>query len=93
MSEWVAVCADEAEEPVEIPTEADGELFSLVCDFNHLPRLRFQPFLRFQLTPCLLFRLDAAHISDRPVPGSYGAEIQEPIHKHCQGCQDARGGV
>ena len=26
MSEWVAVCADEAEEPVEIPTEADGEL-------------------------------------------------------------------
>ena len=28
MSEWVAVCADEAEEPVEIPTEADGELLS-----------------------------------------------------------------
>ena len=28
MSEWVAVCADEAEEPVEIPTEADGELVS-----------------------------------------------------------------
>ena len=29
MSEWVAVCADEAEEPVEIPTEADGELVPL----------------------------------------------------------------
>ena len=28
MSEWVAVCADEAEEPVEIPTEADGEFVS-----------------------------------------------------------------
>jgi hypothetical protein len=25
MSEWVAVCADETEEPVEIPTENDGE--------------------------------------------------------------------
>ena len=25
MTEWVAVCADEAEEPVEIPTEADGK--------------------------------------------------------------------
>ena len=24
MSEWVAVCADENEEPVEIPTESDG---------------------------------------------------------------------
>ena len=24
----MAVCADEAEEPVEIPTEADGELLS-----------------------------------------------------------------
>ena len=30
MSEWVAVCADEAEEPVEIPTEADGEPFGLI---------------------------------------------------------------
>ena len=37
MSEWVAVCADEAEEPVEIPTEADGELVPLI----------FQPFLGF----------------------------------------------
>jgi len=26
MSEWVAVCADETEEPVEIPTETDGEI-------------------------------------------------------------------
>ena len=34
MSEWVAVCADEAEEPVEIPTEADGETIPLVCKFN-----------------------------------------------------------
>ncbi len=25
MSEWVAVCADETEEPVEIPTENDGK--------------------------------------------------------------------
>ena len=25
MTEWVAVCADEAEEPVEIPTETDGK--------------------------------------------------------------------
>ena len=25
MSEWVAVCADENEEPVEIPTESDGK--------------------------------------------------------------------
>ena len=24
MTEWVAVCADETEEPVEIPTESDG---------------------------------------------------------------------
>ena len=30
MSEWVAVCADESEEPVEIPTETDGELVSVV---------------------------------------------------------------
>ena len=30
MSEWVAVCADEAEEPVEIPTEADGDPFGLI---------------------------------------------------------------
>lgn len=30
MSEWVAVCADEAEEPVEIPTEADGDTFGLM---------------------------------------------------------------
>ena len=30
MSEWVAVCADEAEEPVEIPTEADGDTFALI---------------------------------------------------------------
>jgi hypothetical protein len=37
MSEWVAVCADESEEPVEIPTETDGELVSsqnlLFCYF------------------------------------------------------------
>ena len=82
----MAVCADEAEEPVEIPTEADGESFPLFA-------LSFQPLLRFQLTPCLLFRLDAAHISDRPVPGSNGAEIQESLHKHCEGCQDAGRGV
>ena len=25
MTEWVAVCADETEEPVEIPTESDGK--------------------------------------------------------------------
>ncbi len=30
MSEWVAVCADESEEPVEIPTETDGKLVSEV---------------------------------------------------------------
>jgi hypothetical protein len=30
MSEWVAVCADESEEPVEIPTETDGESVSVV---------------------------------------------------------------
>jgi hypothetical protein len=29
MSEWVAVCADESEEPVEIPTETDGKLVSV----------------------------------------------------------------
>ena len=37
MSEWVAVCADEAEEPVEIPTEADGEsvpLFDILTFFE-----------------------------------------------------------
>ena len=34
MSEWVAVCADEAEEPVEIPTEADGEFVTLFCNLN-----------------------------------------------------------
>ena len=84
MSEWVAVCADEAEEPVEIPTEADGETF---------PLFAISTFVEIHLTPCLLFRLDAAHISDRPVSGSNGAEIQESLHKHCQGCQDAGGGV
>ena len=83
MSEWVAVCADEAEEPVEIPTEADGEPFPLfaISTFAEIPIDTF------------LFRLDAAHISDRPVPGSNGAEIQESLHKHCQGCQDAGRGI
>ena len=39
MSEWVAVCADEAEEPVEIPTEADGESFPLfaISTFAEIP--------------------------------------------------------
>ena len=82
MSEWVAVCADEAEEPVEIPTEADGE--SLV------PFAISTPLFKFLL---LLFRLYAAHISHRPVPGSNGVEIQESIYKHCQGCQDAGRGI
>ena len=36
MSEWVAVCADENEEPVEIPTESDGEVKYLVF-FGSLP--------------------------------------------------------
>ena len=30
MSEWVAVCADENEEPVEIPTESDGKYFNII---------------------------------------------------------------
>ena len=80
MSEWVAVCADEAEEPVEIPTEADGEPFPLFA----ISTFAIDTFL---------FRLDAAHISHRPVPGSNGAEIQESIHKHCQGCEDAGRGI
>ena len=28
MSEWVAVCGEEGEEPVEIQTESDGNFFS-----------------------------------------------------------------
>ena len=67
MSEWVAVCADEAEEPVEIPTEADGEFVSTFAkiptkgeedEFHFLK----QPLLRSQfrqllspLFPCLQF--------------------------------------
>ena len=35
----MAVCADEAEEPVEIPTEADGESFPLfvISIFAEIP--------------------------------------------------------
>ena len=47
MSEWVAVCADEAEEPVEIPTEADGELASV----------KFQPFLENQVAAMLAYTI------------------------------------
>ena len=36
MSEWVAVCADENEEPVEIPTESDGKYFN-IKEFYILP--------------------------------------------------------
>ena len=66
MSEWVAVCADEAEEPVEIPTEADGELVSTFAKIptNGEDEFLFlkQPLLRSQfwqllspLFPCLQF--------------------------------------
>ena len=54
----MAVCADEAEEPVEIPTEADGELVPLfaiptfvglqlrLIMVSRFPRLQLQPLLR-----------------------------------------------
>ncbi len=40
MSEWVAVCADESEEPVEIPTETDGKLALVIraCSSVHFVR-------------------------------------------------------
>ena len=44
----MAVCADEAEEPVEIPTEADGELVPLI----------FQPFFGILTLSFLSSRLN-----------------------------------
>lgn len=30
MSDWVAIAADESEEPVEIPAEEDGKFFHFI---------------------------------------------------------------
>ena len=45
MSEWVAVCADESEEPVEIPTETDGELVSVVVTCSSVNFVRCDIFV------------------------------------------------
>jgi len=44
MSEWVAVCADENEEPVEIPTESDGSLLltSVTAQFPGATGLKYR---------------------------------------------------
>lgn len=44
MSEWVAVCADENEEPVEIPTESDGTLLltSVTAQFPGASGLKYR---------------------------------------------------
>jgi len=44
MSEWVAVCAEENEEPVEIPTESDGSLSlsSVAAQFPGASGLKFR---------------------------------------------------
>ena len=44
MSEWVAVCADEEEEPVEIPTEGDGSMLltSVTAQFPGATGLKFR---------------------------------------------------
>jgi hypothetical protein len=46
MSEWVAVCADESEEPVEIPTETDGELVSEVRTCSSVNFVQFDTFVQ-----------------------------------------------
>ena len=58
MSEWVAVCGDETEEPIEIPTEPDGEvlfwitskiMFKLFLFYRHPPPLNyFIIFLKYE---------------------------------------------
>jgi len=44
MSEWVAVCADENDEPVEIPTESDGSLLltSVTAQFPGATGLKYR---------------------------------------------------
>ena len=78
MSEWVAVCVEENEEPVEIPTEIDGiNTGNNENDFN---------------VSILDIRVLVADISDGPVPRGDWVEVQEPRNKHSQGCQAAGGG-
>ena len=77
MSEWVAVCADENEEPVEIPTESDGK------KSENLGPGGFCFVFTFYLHPNL--RLPAVDISDRPVSWIDWAEVQEPRDQHPQG--------
>ena len=49
MSEWVAVCGEEAEEPVEIPTEADGQLARIFNKIYQIVyRFNFHLFITFQ---------------------------------------------
>ena len=91
MSEWVAVCADEAEEPVEIPTEADGEPFGLIEHVKSGLGVAKQQ----QLVNIVLKyppRIDAVDFGHGSVSWSHRVEVPQPLDQHCEGGEDAGGG-
>ncbi len=66
MAEWVAVCAEENAEAVEIPTEQDGE----DDDDDRLVKEKKTYF----------FRESPPVLSDCTVPWSHRPQVQEPRH-------------
>ena len=65
MSEWVAVCADENEEPVEIPTESDGKYFNII-------------FIKNLYISTFFIRILAINLCDSSVSRSHRVEVQKP---------------